>query len=514
MVDHEIDWYFVCYDQLNHDIFPWSKGDRTSTGLIFIESEAKGKSLNFHKQKLALLLSNMRHFSKEAQELGHPIKYLYTSGNYHDLLFKVSNDLGPINVVIPAERSMRIELEPLFSTGNLIRHEHNGWLTKREWFVESVGVKPPFRMDKFYQRVRKETGILMEQGKPIGGKYSFDADNRMPWKGNPETQEELRFSIDEIDESVMKLVNQKFSNHPGECDLSKVPTSIEQQHQALDWAIKNLQHFGKYEDAMSSKSRYLFHSKLAISVNLHRLSPQQIVELVISNNAPINSIEGFFRQMIWREYVKHIHDVTDGFRTLDVFDKRLDQPNYLHQNNPLPQAFWGAKSGFNCLDLVVESVLDEGWTHHIPRLMVLSNFASLLDINPRELTTWFHEAFIDAYDWVVEPNVLGMGTYSLGPAMMTKPYVSGTPYINKMSDFCKNCKFNPKKDCKVSNLYWAFLERHKESFEGNIRLAMPLRNLAKRSDEKKQQDIKAFTEILSALNKSQEYSSSQMSLTH
>ena len=265
---------------------------------------------------------------------------------------------------------------------------------------------------------------------------------------------------------------------------------------------------------MSSKSRYLFHSKLAISVNLHRLSPQQIVELVLSNDAPINSVEGFFRQMIWREYVKHIHDVTDGFRTLEVFDKQLEQPNFLQQNNPLPQAFWGAKSGFNCLDQVVESVLDEGWTHHIPRLMVLSNFASLLDINPRELTTWFHEAFIDAYDWVVEPNVLGMGTYSLGSAMMTKPYVSGTPYINKMSDFCKNCKFNPKKDCKVSNLYWAFLERHKESFEGNIRLAMPLRNLAKRSDEKKQQDIKAFTEILSALNKSQEYSSSQMSLTH
>ena len=185
MVDEEIDWYFVCYDQLNHEIFPWSKGDRTSNGLIFIESEAKGKSLNFHKQKLALLLSNMRHFSKEAQELGHPIKYLYTPGNYHDLLSKVSNDLGPINVVIPAERSMRIELEPLFGTGNLIRHEHNGWLTKREWFVESVGVKPPFRMDKFYQRVRKETGILMEQGKPIGGKYSFDADNRMPWEGNP-----------------------------------------------------------------------------------------------------------------------------------------------------------------------------------------------------------------------------------------------------------------------------------------------------------------------------------------
>ncbi len=116
--------------------------------------------------------------------------------------------------------------------------------------------------------------------------------------------------------------------------------------------------------------------------------------------------------------------------------------------------------------------------------LFLSNFASLLDINPRQLTTWFHEAFIDAYDWVVEPNVLGMGTYSLGSAMMTKPYVSGTPYINKMSDYCKSCKFNPKKDCPVSNLYWAFLDRHRDSFEGNIRMAMPIRNLAKRSEEK------------------------------
>ncbi len=514
MDGEEVTWYYVPYDQLNHDIFPWASGSRKGNGLILIESATKGNSLNYHKQKLAFLLSNMRHFADEAQELGHPVRYYHTDGNYHDLLREITGEIGTINLVDPAERSLKQELEPLVSGGLIKVLPHDGWLTNREWFTETVGEKPPFRMDKFYQRVRKETGVLMQDGKPMGGKYSFDAENRLPWSGDPVAQEELVFAVDKIDTAVMRLINDKFNSHPGSCDLSKVPTTLEQHNQALEWGMSNMEFFGPYEDAMSTKSRYLFHSKLAISVNLHRLSAQKIVNAALETNAPINSVEGFFRQMIWREYVKHVHDVTDGFRNLEVYDKIREEPNFLKQNNPLPAAYWGAKTGFNCLDEVVSSVMDEGWTHHIPRLMVLSNFASLLDINPRELTTWFHEAFIDAYDWVVEPNVLGMGTYSLGSAMMTKPYISGTPYINKMSDYCKTCKFNPKKDCKVSNLYWAFLERHKESFDGNIRMAMPLRSLAKRSDEKKAEDVVAYEEILTALTNGQEYNGGQMRLTH
>lgn len=507
-------WFFVCYDQLNHDTFPWACNNREEIGLILIESMQKGNSLNYHKQKLALILSNMRHFAKEAEELGHIVRYHKTSGNYHDLLTDLCGEFGTVNIVEPAERSLRLELEPLVKSGSLIVQPHNGWLTNREWFIESVGEKPPYRMDKFYQRVRRETGILMHDGSPIGGKYSFDAENRLPWNGEPETQQELVFETDQIDEEVKKFVNEIFTSHPGECDLSKIPTTKEQHHEALDWAMKNMEFFGPYEDAMSSKSRYLFHSKLAISVNLHRLSPKTIVDSALDTEAPLNSIEGFFRQMIWREYVKHVHDVTDGFRNLSVYDMEQNQPNFLNQNNPLPAAYWGAKTGFNCLDEVVDSVMEDGWTHHIPRLMILSNFASLLDINPRELTTWFHEAFIDAYDWVVEPNVLGMGTYSLGSAMMTKPYVSGTPYINKMSDYCNDCTFNPKKDCKVSNLYWAFLERHKSSFEGNFRMSMPLRNLARRSEEKKAEDNAIYLDIVSALSQGKVYSNGQLRLSN
>ena len=143
--------------------------------------------------------------------------------------------------------------------------------------------------------------------------------------------------------------------------------------------------------------------------------------------------------------------------------------------------------------------MDEGWTHHIPRLMVLSNVANLLDVNPRELTDWFHAAFIDAYDWVVEPNVLGMGTFALGTAMMTKPYVAGSAYINRMSDHCKSCAFHPKKNCPMTRLYWAYLARHGEAFEGNHRMSMTLRNVQRRSPEERDLDAATFEHVKEVL---------------
>ena len=240
--------------------------------------------------------------------------------------------------------------------------------------------------------------------------------------------------------------------------------------------------------------------------------PNELMQSVLSVSAPINSIEGFVRQLIWREYVKHVHDITDGFKSItvnkttttrrdamwyDESDKRIlthpeSHPNRLNQVNNLPMVYWNADSGLHCLDTVVSSVLEDGWTHHIPRLMILGNIASLLDINPRQLTDWFHAAFIDAYDWVVEPNVLGMGTFALGESMMTKPYVSGAAYINRMSDYCEQCQFNPKKDCPITNLYWDFISRHSKAFRSNHRMSMPLRNSERRNVTKKAEDTKVF----------------------
>jgi deoxyribodipyrimidine photolyase-related protein len=167
-------------------------------------------------------------------------------------------------------------------------------------------------------------------------------------------------------------------------------------------------------------------------------------------------------------------------------------PNYLEAERGLPEAYWGTPSGLNCLDTVVADVLAEGWSHHITRLMILSNLSTLLDASPRELTDWFWEMYTDAWDWVVEPNVLGMGTFAAGDVMTTKPYVSGAAYIHKMSDYCSSCAFDPKKDCPITHLYWQFLERNADKLADNQRLSLPLASLRKRSESRKDQDRRVF----------------------
>ena len=500
-------WWYLPYDQLNLGLLP----QKESIGIILIESEKQARRRPYHKQKLCYILSNMRHFAIETQEKGIPVLYATTTEQYDEPLRDLAKETGPINMLRAAERELRSTLKPLMDQGHLIEHEHTGWLTPQTWFTETVGKEPPFRMDRFYRRVRKEKGWLMEGESPIGGKFSHDADNRQPWKGEHQPPNAPEYEVDELDEEVIHLVNHFFHEHPGIARLDHLPTSSDDHRQALEFLSDILTLFGPYEDAMTKESRGLFHSRLASSVNIHRVLPQEVIDVVVEAKVPLNSQEGYLRQMIWREYVHHVHEVTDGFHRLDVatttppnrtagwpIESERDEnahPNHLNQNTALPMAYWGQASGMDCLDWAVESVMDEAWTHHIPRLMVLSNLAQLMDIEPRQLTDWFHAAFIDAFDWVVEPNVLGMGTFALGDAMMTKPYVSGSPYIKKMGDFCSSCEFHPAKTCPISPMYWAYFERHKDAFAGNHRLAMTLRTLAKRSEEKKQHDRDSFEHV-------------------
>ena len=516
--DAAAQWVWLAYDQL-HPEFLSSLESTESLGVVLIESSEKGHRRPYHKQKLGVLLSNQRHAAVELQRQGVPVLYLITSMDYGTVLRQLHAEVGMIHAFTHAERELRMEVQPLLEEGLLHVHEHPGWLTPRSWFEQSVGDQPPFRMDAFYRMVRQKTGWLMVDGKPIGGKYSFDGENRLKWKGEPPCPSPPVFGHDALDQEVERLVNDRYAHHPGHVDLRTVATSQQDIEKAMSFALEVLPHFGPYEDAMSEQSRGLFHSRLATLVNLHRLMPRRIVEAVLQAEAPHNSVEGFVRQMVWREYVHHIHDITDGFRTLDVArsssqrgagwegftrdDEEL-HPNHLQQTNALPQAYWEANSGLRCLDASVESVMEDGWTHHIPRLMVLSNIANLLDVHPRKLTDWFHAAFIDAYDWVVEPNVLGMGTFALGTAMMTKPYVAGSSYIHKMSDHCGSCQFHHKKTCPMTRLYWAYLARHSSSFAGNHRMAIAMKNIERRSPEQKAEDIATFERVRDTLLSGQE----------
>jgi deoxyribodipyrimidine photolyase-related protein len=527
-------WLYMPYDQVTDKLGPLGRENPESLGIILIENPGKAARRPYHKQKLALILANLRHFAIEQAERGVAVRHEVVSnanGLYSSVLEELAKELGPIEIMEPAERELRIDLQHLIKSGALIQTPHEGWLTKLSDLEAIVDKNGSYRMDAFYRRVRQNTGILMEEGKPRGGKYSFDSENRLPWKGEPLPPQMPRFSVSKITEEVGQLISKNLANHPGQLDLENLPATQADSELLWRWAMENCLHlFGPFEDAMSTENRGMFHSRISAILNIHRLTPKQIVQDVLSLDLPLPSQEGFIRQVLgWREFVHKIHLATDGFRNITPpppvapqpgdggyqlwSGKRFGEPkplntnmqdggacpSYLGSANPLPPAFWGEVSGLNCLDTVVKSVWDEAYSHHITRLMVLSNLATLLDISPRELTDWFWVAYFDAFDWVVEPNVLAMGTYSVGGLMTTKPYISGAAYINKMSDYCKACQFDPAKNCPITRLYWAFLERHKDKLEGNLRMAMPINSAKKRAENLKEEDRAIYERTIKTL---------------
>ena len=516
---------FAPYDQLTDRVGPLAGEKAADLGVVLIECPAKAARRPYHVQKLYLILANMRHFALEQAKRGVWVDYRVARGSYADELRRAAAEHGPLRVMRPAERELRVELAPLIEEGVLEETPHTGWLTTEEDFAASQKPEGPWRMDAFYRRVRQRTGILMDDGKPQGERYSFDTENRQSWKGEPEPPVPPRFAPDPIREEVVELLRDRFADHPGKLDPEALPATRNEARRLWRWAREScLPHFGPYEDAMSTASRGLFHSRISPLLNIHRLHPGELVSEVAELDLPLASKEGFIRQVLgWREFVHHVHERTDGFRAPPQgrapriatqpgdggyarwrgedwpghggSDTPADGgacPSHTGARRVLPPAFWGARSGLHCLDEVVESVWDEGWSHHITRLMILGNIATLLDVAPRELTDWFWVAYADAFDWVVEPNVLGMATFAVGELMVTKPYISGAAYIDRMSDYCKDCAFHPKKDCPITSLYWAWLDRHRDVVAANPRVAMPLRTLEKRGAARRRRDAEIF----------------------
>ncbi len=540
-------WIVVPYDQLSDQIGPLSREDPRRLGLVVVENPWKAARRPYHKQKLALVLANLRHFALEQAARGVAIRHIVASGPYRTALEPLIAEVGPLRVMEPAERELRIDLAPLVVAGGVTVIPHEGWLTGAADFDASQRPGSPWRMDAFYRHVRRRTGILMHAGKPVGGKFSYDPANRSAWPGDPPAPPPLRFAPDSVTEEVGSLVEATFARHPGRLDLAALPTTLEDAEGLWTWAKRAcLPDFGPFEDAMSTRSSGLFHTRISALLNLHRLLPARVVADVAAMRLPLQSQEGFIRQVLgWREFTRHVHAATDGFRRLPggappiagrpgdggyarwagqtwgdglrpaagrrtaagskrstPRDRDPDggaMPAVLGASAPLPPTFWGVPSGLACLDRVVADVWAEAYSHHITRLMVLANLATLLDVSPRELTDWFWVAFADAYDWVVEPNVIGMGTYAVGDLMTTKPYVAGAAYIARMSDYCATCRFDPKTTCPITPLYWAFLARHEMRLRDNPRLRLPLQALRKRPNARREQDAQTFRRVRDTL---------------
>jgi deoxyribodipyrimidine photolyase-related protein len=460
----------------------------------------------YHKKKLALLLSNERHFALEQAARGAKLIYIITPGSFGQGLLQAQEKyaLKQITVMRPAERELRLDLNQAQHQGLKLKEvEDETWLTSEAQFDQVFGISPgtrpkTFLMDRFYRAMRKQTGLLMEAGKPTGGKFSYDHENRKSFRGEVPVPNRPSYPPDEITTEVLHLVERQFPAHFGSLDGFDLPVTAKECRALWSFALTHLlPWFGPWEDAMATGQPDLFHSKISALMNLSRVLPREAVSDVATAYAqgqiPLPSAEGFIRQILgWREFMRHVHRVTDGYRDLQVrYEKPAKglyagaAPTALDATRPLPAAYWGVESGLNCIDTVVRQVVNEGWSHHITRLMVLSNLATLCGFSPRELTDWFWIAYVDAYDWVVEPNVLGMATFADGGVTATKPYVSGAAYINRMSDYCKGCRYDPAKStgegsCRFTALYWSFLERNSDQLSGNPRLAMPYATLRKK----------------------------------
>lgn len=492
-------WLFVPYDQLHDGIGPLAHERPSELGIVLVESLGKAGRRPYHRQKLALVLTNLRHFAIEQQLRGVLVRHVTTDGGYAEALAPLVRELGPLRLQRPAERELRLELQPLCDNGSLVEVPHEGWLSTADDFAAIAG--PPWRMDAFYRQVRRRTGTLMQGGKPRGGKFSFDAENRRAWAGEPPAPEPPTFAPDAITREVCELVDRHFASHPGTLRPEHLPASREDAERLWRWALRScLQHFGPFEDAMSTRSTGLFHARVSPLLNLHRVLPKRVLADVLAADLPLQSQEGFVRQILgWREFVRHVHAATDGLRRHGT--TALER-NTLAGDFDLPPAFWpGKPSGLHCLDRVVEDVWREGYSHHITRLMVLGNLATLLGVVPEQLSHWFWSAYVDAYDWVVEPNVLAMATYGTGELMTTKPYVAGSAYLDKMGDYCEGCAFDPKTTCPITRLYWAFLARNGERLAGNQRLAMPLRSAGKRKAADRQRDAATFAHVREVLGR-------------
>ena len=341
-------------------------------------------------------------------------------------------------------------------------------------------------MEAFYREQRREHDILMAGDGPAGGTWNLDRDNRASFgkDGPPRIKAPRSFRPDETTRAVLDMVERRFPDSPGNLDNFDYPVTRDQARDALrDFLEHRLESFGRYQDAMATGRPYLYHSRLSCVLNLHLLDPRAAldgaVEAYEAKAAPLNSVEGFVRQILgWREYIRGIY-----WREMPAYAEM----NALDAELPMPAFYWTGETEMNCLKQSVGQLIDHAYAHHIQRLMVLGLFAMLLGVRPYEVHRWHMSMYADAIDWVSLPNVLGMSQYGDGGIVGSKPYAASGNYIDKMGDYCKGCRYDPKKAtgddaCPFTTLYWDFLSRNRNRIKGQRHMGYQLANLDRKDD--------------------------------
>jgi deoxyribodipyrimidine photolyase-related protein len=476
--------------QLYADVSPL----QSSAEVVLVEDHLFFLQYPFHQQKLLLHRASMRYYQQYLAQQGLRARYVPLAEADLATLFAQWRQQGvtEVHYIDTTDYLLERRLQRHASRNKLplLRSESPNFLNTTAELRGYAGEKK-LLMAHFYTRQRKLRQVLVENGEPVGGKWSFDDENRkrIP-KGLvlPNTYAPTNHAF--VAEA-RAYVTRHFAKNPGNTDTFSYATTHEEAAETLEHFLHHrLHHFGAYEDAILQNESVLFHSVLTPALNIGLLSPGQIVSRTLDfarqHRVPLNSLEGFIRQVMgWREFMRMVY--------LHRGVPLRTQP-YFGFTRKIPGSFYNASTGITPIDRTIHKVLQTGYCHHIERLMVLGNFMLLCEFDPHEVYRWFMELFIDAYDWVMVPNVYGMSQYADGGLMTTKPYVSGSNYILKMSDYTKGPW------CEIWDaLYWRFIWNNREAFGRNPRMSMVVNLVQKMDAQKRERHLATANHYLQSL---------------
>ena len=503
---------FVLGDQLTRGISSLRDLDTVGDVVLMVEVAEEATYVPHHKQKIAFVLSAMRHFAEALRREGVQVDYVRlndpgNSGAFTGELERAIARHRPERVVTtePGEwrvlRMMR-QWQAAFGAQVEILPDDRFFCGHRRFRQWAEAQNGKLTMEMFYRQMRRETGVLMDLDRPAGGRWNFDRDNRKPLPKGLTPPERVRFLPDSTTRAVLDLVGDRFPDHFGDLEPFGWAVTREQALEALAAFVADcLSAFGDYQDAMRTGAPFLFHSVLSPYINVGLLTAGEVCAAAeaawTAGAAPLNAVEGFIRQILgWREYMRGIY--------------WLKMPQYAATNalgaaRALPWFYWSGQTRMNCLSQAIGDIRRTGYGHHIQRLMVTGNFALLAGVAPAQIEAWYLSVYVDAFEWVELPNVHGMSMFADGGLLGSKPYAAGGAYINRMSDYCGGCSYSQARKsgpdaCPFNYLYWDFLIRNRAMLGRNPRLAMPYRTIDRFAPERRAQIAADAGAFLAALD--------------
>jgi len=459
--------------------------DRERAPILMIESLARSREKPYHKRKLVLIYAAMRGFAADLRRDGWDVDYYAEREDVETPLREHVARYRPTHARLMAQSEYGVTERMSAELGKfgvpVAVSPHANFISSAEDFAAlfSRG-QARVTMEHFYRKMRAKTGLLMDGDEPAGGAWNFDHDNREPPAKGMRFPDEPVVPLHDFTLAAIALVEKHFPGHPGHARDFDIPvTRADALAYADEFFERRLDRFGPYEDAMVFGEARLYHSRLSALLNVGLLHPLELCERAElayrTGAARLASVEGFVRQLIgWREFVWQTYwKLMPEYRTRNALGATL----------PVPPFYLDGETTMVCQREAHRFVQQLGWTHHILRLMVLGNFALIAGVEPQGMTDWFWSMFVDGYDWVMVPNVVGMTLHADGGFVGTKPYAASANYINKMSDYCKRCPYDPKRTvgddaCPYNALYWDFMARNQTRFAANPRMSLPLRSWA------------------------------------